>query len=83
MQHSWSITKHKSQGSGVDAVIVIAGKSHKFQLSANLLYAAVTRAKKMLVILTQAETLNYAMRKIANLQRNTFLCGLPIRWWVR
>jgi exodeoxyribonuclease V alpha subunit len=73
LQHSWSITKHKSQGSGVDAVIVIADKSHKFQLSANLLYTAVTRAKKMLVILTQAETLNYAMRKIANLQRNTFL----------
>ena len=73
LQHSWSITKHKSQGSGVDAVIVIADKSHKFQLNANLLYTACTRAKKMLVILTQAETLNYAMRKIANLQRNTFL----------
>jgi exodeoxyribonuclease V alpha subunit len=73
LQHSWSITKHKSQGSGVEAVIVIADKSHKFQLSANLLYTACTRAKKMLVILTQAETLNYAMKKIANLQRNTFL----------
>ena len=73
LQHSWSITKHKSQGSGVDAVIVIADKSHKFQLNANLLYTAVTRAKKALVILTQAETLNYAMKKIANLQRNTFL----------
>ena len=52
---------------------MIADKAHKFQLNANLLYTAVTRAKKMLVILTQAETLNYAMRKIANLQRNTFL----------
>ena len=40
---------------------MIADKAHKFQLNANLLYTAVTRAKKMLVILTQAETLNYAM----------------------
>ncbi len=71
--HAWAMTAHKTQGSSNKAVIVIMDKSHKFQLTANLLYVAGTRPEDFLVILCQAETINYAMKKIANLQRNTFL----------
>lgn len=74
--HAWSITCHKSQGSSSKAVLVIADRSHKFQLSRNLIYTAVTRTVDFCVILTQAETLNYAIRKVDNLRRQTFLCEL-------
>jgi exodeoxyribonuclease V alpha subunit len=71
--HCWALTIHKLQGSSNEAIIVVADKSHKYQLDANLLYTAVTRSKNFLVIVSQAETINFAMRKIANLRRNTFL----------
>ncbi|PLR99621.1 AAA family ATPase [Bacillus sp. T33-2] len=74
--HAWGITMHKMQGSSNKTVIAIADKAHKFQMNANLLYTAVTRPEEYLVIVSQAETINYAMKKIANLQRNTFLCGM-------
>lgn len=76
--HCWAMTTHKLQGSSNKVIIVIADKSHKFQLNANLLYTACSRTTDKLVILSQAETINYAMRKKANLQRNTFLEELLI-----
>lgn len=72
--HSYCLTIHKSQGSGFSAVIVLADKAHKWQLNANLLYTAWTRAKKFLRGLCQADVINSAMRKNVNLTRNTFLC---------
>lgn len=74
--HGWCITKHKSQGSGSPAVLIIMDRAHKYQLNNNLLYTAVTRCKEHLVILTQAETVNFAMKKLANMERNTLLKGM-------
>ena len=74
--HAWCMTMHKMQGSANKVVIAILDKSHKFQLNANLLYVACTRPEDFLIIITQADTLNFAMRKVANLQRNTFLCDM-------
>ncbi|MFC8688177.1 AAA family ATPase [Brevibacillus porteri] len=71
--HSYCITMHKSQGSAAKAVLVIMDKSQKRQMNANLLYTAVTRASDYLIILAQADVINYAMTKNASLQRNTFL----------
>lgn len=71
--HKWCITGHSSQGSSAKAVIVVLDKSHKFQASANLLYTMLTRSIENAVILSQAETINYAMRKVDNLRRNTML----------
>lgn len=71
--HCWAMTIHKLQGSSNSAIIVIADKAHKFQLNANLLYTAVTRSVDKLIILSQAETINFAMRKVASQQRDTFL----------
>lgn len=71
--HAWGMTMHKMQGSSNKSVIAIADKAHKFQLNANLIYTAVTRPEEYLVIVSQASTINFAMKKIANLQRNTFL----------
>jgi ATP-dependent exoDNAse (exonuclease V) alpha subunit len=64
---------HKSQGSAAEAVVAIADKSHTYQLNANLLYTALTRAKEDLVTLCQPKVINEAMKKVENLRRNTFL----------
>ncbi len=77
--HCWGMTIHKMQGSSNRAIVVILDKAHKFQSNANLLYTAVTRSVDYLVILSQAETINFAMRKVANLQRNTFLKEMLVK----
>lgn len=74
--HAWCLTKHKSQGGNAKSVLVIADKSHKWQLSANLLYVAGTRATEFAVIVCQADVINSAMKKVENLRRNTFLYDL-------
>jgi RecD/TraA family predicted helicase len=74
--HSWCYTIHKSQGSGSEATLCILDKSNKYQASANLVYTAITRSKKKCIFLTQAETLNFAIRKVDNMRRNTHLCDL-------
>lgn len=73
LMHTWALTIHKSQGSGSDAVLIIIDKSHTFQMNANLLYTAVTRLRKFGVLLCQPEVINRAIKKVANLTRNTFL----------
>lgn len=76
--HSYCITIHKSQGSAAKAVIVLFDKSHTYQLNANLIYTAITRAKEYVFMLCQANVINRAIKKVENLQRNTFLKDLLI-----
>jgi exodeoxyribonuclease V alpha subunit len=74
--HAWCITIHKSQGDASLATLIVADKSHKFQLSANLIYTAITRSIEKGVLITQAETLNYAIRKVDNMRRQTWMQDL-------
>jgi len=71
--HAWATTIHKSQGSQYKAVIVIIDKSMKFQLNANLIYTAFSRAKDYMIVLGQANSINYGMTKFANMERRSFL----------
>ncbi|EML6324818.1 AAA family ATPase [Bacillus cereus] len=71
--HSYCMTIHKSQGSGSPVVMVIADKSHTYQLNANLLYTGWTRAKKYLIALTQVDAMNSGIRKVASTKRKSFL----------
>ena len=48
---SYAITIHKSQGSEFDVVIIPVLSGPPMLLTRNLLYTAVTRAKKMVVII--------------------------------
>lgn len=50
IEHSYAITVHKSQGSEFDVVILPITKSAPMLLTRNLLYTAITRAKKLLII---------------------------------
>jgi RecD/TraA family predicted helicase len=74
--HSWSVTGHRMQGSAADATISIADKANTFMLSANFIYTMLTRARQKGILLTQAETLNRAVRKFDNMRRNTHMQSL-------
>ena len=50
LEHSFAITIHKSQGSEYPAVIIPLLSGPKKLFTRNLLYTAVTRAKRMVVI---------------------------------
>lgn len=64
---------HRSQGSGIDNVIICSPSSHTFMMSSNLLYVALTRTKKKCYHLGSMGSVNIAIRKKANLERHTFM----------
>ncbi|HSH52128.1 MAG TPA: ATP-binding domain-containing protein, partial [Bacteroidales bacterium] len=70
---AYSVSIHKSQGSGVKCVILIVDKSSKYQLNANLIYTGVTRAKEKLIIVGQSESINYGLRRMESDKRKSFL----------
>ena len=58
---AYALTVHKSQGSEFEAVIMPLLMSHYIMLDRNLLYTAVSRAKKLLVIIGSEKALRYAI----------------------
>ncbi|MGI6264060.1 MAG: ATP-dependent DNA helicase, partial [Acutalibacteraceae bacterium] len=56
LQLAYAVTVHKSQGSEFDAVILPLFHQQKLLCYRNLLYTAVTRAKKLLIIVGSAQT---------------------------
>lgn len=75
---AYAITIHKSQGSEFDVVIipVIAGPS--MILTRNLIYTAVTRAKKMVVLVGEKTNLRRMVSNNYTVQRFTLLKDLLI-----
>lgn len=73
IKHGWAITVHKSQGSQYAGVISMISPSDTYQLNANLVYTAWSRAEKFLVVVGDAKTINSSMKKRANMTRNTYL----------
>lgn len=78
--HSWCLSIHKSQGGSFKVVIVIIDKSMKFQLNANLIYTGFSRAQQYMLVLGQANAINYGIRKFANIERRSFLKELLIEF---
>ena len=70
---SYAITIHKSQGGEFPAVVMPFSFSHYVMLNRNLLYTAVTRAKKVVVILGESKAVSYAVRNNDSHKRNTTL----------
>lgn len=71
---AYAITIHKSQGSEFDVVVipVIAGTS--MILTRNLIYTAVTRAKKMVVLVGEKKNLRRMVSNAYTVKRFTLLC---------
>lgn len=70
---AYSVSIHKSQGSEYDAVIVPIFMQHFMLLQRNLLYTALTRAKKLCIFIGQPKALAIAIRNNKGNKRITFL----------
>jgi len=70
---AYCLSVHKSQGSEYPAVVVVLLKSHFLMLSRNLLYTAVTRAKRLCVVVTDDRALQIALSETRREVRATGL----------
>jgi exodeoxyribonuclease V alpha subunit len=72
--HAYAISIHKSQGSEYPAVIVPIVTQHYILLQRNLIYTAITRGKKLLVLVGSKKALAIAIRNVKSMNRYTRLC---------
>lgn len=70
---AYAISVHKSQGSEYPVVVLPLLKQHFVMLQRNLLYTAITRAKKLLVIVGDKKALAMAVRNARAQERYTSL----------
>jgi exodeoxyribonuclease V alpha subunit len=70
---AYAITIHKSQGSEYDAVIVPIFMQHFMLLQRNLIYTAITRAKKLCIFVGQTKAIAMGIKNAKQEQRITFL----------
>ena len=73
IEHAYAITVHKSQGSEFDVVILVAGQAAPMLLTRNLIYTAMTRAKKLLIIIGSKSVVDYMIQNNTTKHRNTGL----------
>lgn len=71
---AYAITVHKSQGSEYDAVIIPIFMQHFMLLERNLIYTAITRAKKLCIFIGQTKALATGINSVKQQKRITFLC---------
>ena len=60
---AWAITIHKSQGSEYPAVVIPVHTQHFMMLRRNLIYTAVTRGKRLVVLVGSRRALGIAVRE--------------------
>ena len=66
---AYATTIHKSQGSEYPAVVIPLTTQHYVMLARNLLYTAVTRGKRLVVLVGQRRALAIAVRNGAARRR--------------
>ena len=57
LEPAYATTVHKSQGSEFDAVIIPMCETHRLLMTRNLFYTAITRAKKLVVLVGNEEVI--------------------------
>ncbi len=70
---AYAISIHKSQGSEYSAVIIPLFTQHFTLLQRNLIYTAITRAKKLCIFIGQAKAIAMGINNNKGLIRTTFL----------
>ena len=70
---SYAITIHKSQGSEFPVVIIPIMGGSPLLMNKNLLYTAVTRAKKMVVLIGKSSNIYYMVMNKSSAVRHTML----------
>ncbi len=72
---AYATSIHKSQGSEYPAVVITLLSQHFVMLSRNLLYTAVTRGKRLVVLVTDGRALGLALSVTRREERLTGLAG--------
>lgn len=75
---AYAITIHKSQGSEFDVVVIPVISGASIILTRNLIYTAVTRAKKMVVLVGEKKNLRRMVANAYTVKRFTLLKDLLI-----
>ena len=70
---AYAMTIHKSQGSEYNTVIIPMMASHYIMLRRNLIYTAITRAKKKVILVGEKKAIYTAIHKNDIDGRNTRL----------
>lgn len=73
LELAYATTIHKSQGSEYPAVVIIVDRSHYIMLQKQLLYTAVTRAKKLCVIIGTEDAVRLAVTTKPKDMRHSWL----------
>ncbi|MGD3107158.1 SF1B family DNA helicase RecD2 [Streptomyces sp. YGL11-2] len=73
LAHAYAVTIHRSQGSEYPAVVIPVTTSAWMMLQRNLLYTAVTRAKRLVVLVGSRRALGQAVRTVSAGRRHTAL----------
>ncbi|GAA3991536.1 ATP-dependent RecD-like DNA helicase [Thermobifida alba] len=73
LTHAYALTVHRSQGSEYPCVVVPVTTSAWMMLQRNLLYTAITRAKKLVVLVGSRRAIAQAVRNTASGRRHTAL----------
>jgi len=74
--HAFAVSVHKSQGSEYPAVVMPMVTQHYMMLQRNLLYTAVTRAERLVVLVGTRRAIGIAVHNNKVRQRNS---GLSVR----
>jgi exodeoxyribonuclease V alpha subunit len=70
---AYAISIHKSQGSEYSAVIIPIFMQHFMLLQRNLIYTAITRAKRLCIVIGEPRALAMAIKNTKGTTRQTFL----------
>ncbi len=76
LQLAYALTIHKSQGSEFPCVIIPVSTQHYVLLERSLIYTAITRAKKLCVLVGDERALSLAVSKQESRKRFTGLRGM-------
>lgn len=76
LEHAYAVTVHKSQGSEYPIVIIPACGAAQLLLTRNLLYTAVTRAQRMVIIVGREDIVRSMVENNRTAMRYTGLCAM-------
>lgn len=80
LELAYATTIHKAMGSEYDIVILPILRSHAIMLNRNLVYTAITRAKKKVIMVGQKGMLIMAIHRSETGKRNTMLAERITRY---
>jgi len=73
LKPAYAVTIHKAQGSEFPAVVIPLASQHYMMLQRNLLYTAITRGKRLVILVGERKALETAVRNRRGARRHTGL----------